>query len=113
MRRNYLLYLEEILESADKILTYAGNYSLEDLRKDKMRKDAIVRNFEIIGEAATNIPQEIKDKYPLVEWRKISDFRNVLIHEYFGINFKIMYDIIKNKLPKMKRDIQIIIEKEK
>jgi len=56
MRRNYLLYLEEILESADKILTYAGNYSLEDLRKDEMRKDAIVRNFEIIGEAATNIP---------------------------------------------------------
>lgn len=78
-----------------------------------MRKDAIVRNFEIIGEAATNIPQEIKDKYPLVEWRKISDFRNVLIHEYFGINFKIMYDIVKNKLPELKRDIQIIIEKEK
>jgi len=113
MRRNYLLYLEDILESADKILNYAGNYSLEDLRKDEMRKDAIVRNFEIIGEAATNIPQEIKDKYPSVEWRKISDFRNVLIHEYFGINFKIMYDIVKNKLPELKRDIQIIIEKEK
>lgn len=59
MRRSYLLYLEDILESATNIQNYAGNFSFDELAKDKMRIDAIVRNFEIIGEAASKIPQEI------------------------------------------------------
>lgn len=112
MRRSYLLYLEDILESAKNIQGYVGNLSFEELKKDRMRIDAIVRNFEIIGEASSNIPQEIKDKYPFIEWRRISDFRNVLAHEYFGINYKIMWDIIKNKLPDLLRDIKIIIDRE-
>lgn len=78
MSRNYVLYLEDILSSANKILKYAGDSSFEELIQDEMRVDAIVRNFEIIGEAAVHLPQEIKEKYPFVEWRKISDFRNVL-----------------------------------
>ncbi|MBI5203372.1 MAG: DUF86 domain-containing protein [Nitrospirae bacterium] len=113
MRRSYLLYLEDILESAGNIQSYAGSFSFDELIKDKMRIDAIVRNFEIIGEAAGKIPQEIKDKYPIVEWRKIADFRNVLAHEYFGIKYKIMWDIIKNKIPDLKVAIQSILEKEK
>lgn len=112
MRRSYLLYLEDILESAKNIQGYVGNLSFEELKKDRMRIDAIVRNFEIIGEASSNIPQEIKDKHPFIEWRRISDFRNVLAHEYFGINYKIMWDIIKNKLPDLLRDIKIIIDRE-
>src|SRR3989304_4840138 len=112
MRRNYILYLEDILTSANKIQNYVGNASFEELIKDELKIDAIVRNFEIIGEAASNMPAEISDKYPFVEWRKISDFRNVLAHEYFGINYKIMWDIIKNKLPKLRLDIKTIIESE-
>src|SRR3990172_10517576 len=112
MRREYNLYLEDILTSINKIKNYAGDSSYEALLADEMRLDAIVRNFEIIGEAASNIPAEIRDKYPAVEWRKISDFRNVLAHEYFGINYKIMWDIIKNKLPKLRQDIKTIIESE-
>lgn len=104
MRRNYLLYLEDIVTSICKILQYTGNASYEDFFKDEMRVDAIVRNFEIIGEASGNISKEIKDKYPLVEWRKISDF---------GVNYKIMWDIIKNKLPDLQKEIQSILEKEK
>ncbi len=84
MRRNYLLYLEDILESSDKIRNYAGNLSFEDLIKDRMRVDAIVRNFEIIGEASSKIPQGIRDRYPSIEWKRITNFRNVLAHEYFG-----------------------------
>jgi len=113
MRRGYLLYLEDILESAKNIQDYVGDRTFEDLKKDRMRIDAIVRNFEIIGEASSKMPQEVRDKYPFVEWMRIYDFRNVLIHEYFGINYKIMWDIIKNKLPKLNKDIQHILEKEK
>ena len=112
MRRSYLLCLEDILESVKNIQGYVGNLAFEELKKDRMRIDAIVRNLEIIGEASSKIPQEIKDKYPFVEWRKISDFRNVLIHEYFGINYKIMWDIIKNKLPDLQRDKKTITDSE-
>ena len=112
MRRAYKLYLEDILSSIQKIQNYAGNTSLENIVKDEMRIDAIVRNFEIIGEASRNIPQEIKDKYPTVEWRKISDFRNILAHEYFGIDYDIMWDIIQNKLPALQDNIKTILNAE-
>ena len=113
MHRSYLLYLEDILTSTNKILKYFGNYSYEELLKDEMRIDAIIRNFEIIGEASSNIPQEIRDKYSFIEWRNISDFRNVLAHEYFGIDYEIMWEIIKDKLPALQKGIQTILEKEK
>ena len=113
MHRNYLLYLEDILVSTGKILKYAGGSSYEDLFVDEMRLEAIIRNFEIIGEASSKISQDIRDKYPFIEWRKILDFRNVLAHEYFGIDYEIMWEIIKDKLPDLHKNIQVIIEKEK
>lgn len=112
MPRNYLLYLEDILTSSSKILKYADDSSLEDLIKDEMRLDAIVRNFEIIGEASSKVPQEIRDRYPSIEWRKISDFRNVLAHEYFGVDYDIMWNIIREKIPALRNAIQAILEKE-
>src|SRR3990170_2721343 len=109
--------IDVLVEFQDNYKTFDNymdlKFSLEDLFVDEMKLDAIVRNFEIIGEAASNIPAEIRGKYPFVEWRKISDFRNVLAHEYFGINYKIMWDIIKNKLPALQKDIQTILKKEK
>lgn len=78
-----------------------------------MRLDAIIRNFEIIGEAASKVPEDLRRKYPSVEWRKIADFRNVLAHQYFGIDYEIMWDIIKTKLPPLREGILSIIEKEK
>jgi uncharacterized protein with HEPN domain len=113
MPRNGRLYLEDILTSSSKILKYADNSSLEDLIKDEMRLDAIVRNFEIIGEAASKVPQEIRDRYPSTEWRKISDFRNVLAHEYFGIDYDIMWEIISRKIPVLRDEIQAILQNEK
>lgn len=112
MRRSYKLYLEDILTSANKIQKYVGRSSYEVLINDEMRVDAIIRNFEIIGEASSNIPQEVRDKYPFVEWRKISDFRNVLAHGYFGIDYEIMWEIIKNKLPDLQRNLKTIIDSE-
>jgi uncharacterized protein with HEPN domain len=112
MRRGYRLYLEDILESARSIQSYVGTLSYEELITDKMRLDAIIRNFEIIGEAARKIPQEVREQYPTVEWRKVSDFRNVLLHEYFEIDTEILWDIIKNKVPELERQITSIINQE-
>lgn len=111
MSRSHRLYLEDILQSVNNIRSYAGDLSFEELIRDKMRVDAIVRNFEIIGEAAGKIPEEIREEYPTVEWRKISDFRNVLAHEYFQVDFDIMWDIIENKLPELIRQVSDILEK--
>jgi uncharacterized protein with HEPN domain len=113
MRRSYLLYLEDILTCTEKILKYVGDSSFEEVIKDEMRLEAIERNFTIMGEAARNISQEIKEKYPFVEWQKVTDFRNVLAHEYFGISKKIMWTIIKEKLPPLQKGIQTILEKGK
>lgn len=112
MRRRHTLYLEDILESVKNIMSYVGSLSYDDLMKDRMRVDAVVRNFEIIGEASGKITQEIRDKYSFVEWQKMADFRNVLSHEYFGINYKIMWDVIKNKLPALEKQIKSIIDQE-
>ncbi len=82
MRRSFLLYLEDILTCTNKILSYVGESSFDEVMQDEMRLEAIERNFVIMGEAARNIPQERKEKYPFVEWQKVTDFRNVLAHEY-------------------------------
>jgi uncharacterized protein with HEPN domain len=113
MHSSNILYLEDILESAKNIQNYVGELTSQELIGDRMRLDAIVRNFEIIGEASSKIPQEIRDKYPFIEWRKIADFRNILAHEYFGIDYEIMWQIIKDKLPDLQKGIQTILEKEK
>lgn len=112
MRRSHKLYLEDILESANKIQHYVGDSSLENILQDKMRIDAIVRNLEIIGEASSKIPQEVKEKYSSIEWRKIGDFRNILTHEYFQIDLDILWDIVRNKIPPLIGDIKTILQAE-
>jgi uncharacterized protein with HEPN domain len=112
MHRSHILYLEDILESANNIQNYVGNLSYQELVGDRMRLDAIVRNFEIIGEASGKIPQDIQEQYSFIEWRKIADFRNVLAHEYFGIDHEIMWQIIKEKLPELQKGIKTILKHE-
>ncbi|MBF0606384.1 MAG: DUF86 domain-containing protein [Candidatus Magnetobacterium sp. LHC-1] len=113
MRRSCLIYIEDILTSTNKILDYVGESSFEEFCKNEMRLEAIERNFMIIGEATKNIPDEIRHKYPFVQWQRVIDFRNVLAHEYFGINKKIMWTIIKEKLPHLKQNIQNVLEQER
>ncbi len=110
MPRDFKLYLDDILESTSRILEYSGGATIETLRADKMRLDAIVRNLEIIGEASGKLPIEIKDIYPSIEWKKIANFRNLLAHEYFGIDYEILWDIINNKIPQLKQIITDIID---
>ena len=110
MPRGFRLYLEDILTSINKIQNYIDDLSLDDFVKEEMKIDAVVRNLEIIGEASRNVPVEIKEKYQDIEWRKISDFRNILAHEYFGIDYEILWDIVATKLKPLQSKIQRILD---
>lgn len=102
MPRDYLLYLDDIIEAVAKIETYTAGMSFQDFSSDGKTVDAVVRNLEIIGEAAKALPDEKKVAGKGVEWRKIAAMRNILAHEYFGVNLEIIRDIVENKLGNLK-----------
>lgn len=104
MPRSPELYLRDIFEAIERIEQYTQYSFFSFLANKDMRYDAVLRNLQIIGEAAKNIPAELKKKYPL-EWSKIIGLRDILSHAYFGIEEKIIWDIVKNKLPELKRAI--------
>ncbi len=108
--RSSKLYLADILLSIRRIKKYTAGLTLEKLKNDDLVIDAVVRNLEIIGEAAKNIPVSVKEKNKNIEWKKISGLRNILAHEYFGVDVEIVWDIIKNKLPELKKEIKLIKE---
>jgi uncharacterized protein with HEPN domain len=78
-----------------------------------MAVDAVIRNFEIIGEAVKKIPEEIKNKYANVEWKEAAGFRDVLIHDYFGIDIEAVWDTVRNNIPPFKKEILKVLESEK
>ncbi|MBU4485543.1 MAG: DUF86 domain-containing protein, partial [Candidatus Delongbacteria bacterium] len=96
-----------------KIDEYIKGMSFEDFMKDTKTVDAVIRNFEVIGEASKNISQEIKDKYSDIPWLEMYLLRNKVSHEYFGIDHEIIWDVIKNYLPKNMEQITEIAKKER
>jgi uncharacterized protein with HEPN domain len=94
MSRNPRLYLEDIQHSCAKILRYTSGLSFEQFRKDDLIYDAVLRNLEVIGEAAKNVPGEMRLQFGFVEWRKISGFRDIVAHQYFSVTDSIVWDIV-------------------
>jgi uncharacterized protein with HEPN domain len=98
-KREPFLLIEDMLESATKILDYTQNLSFEEFTQDSKTIDAVIRNFEIIGEAANRLPEDFKNKYPDIDWYRIRGFRNRIVHDYFGIDYGIVWEIRESFLP--------------
>ncbi|MEI8129463.1 MAG: DUF86 domain-containing protein [bacterium] len=102
------LFFQDIINCIDKITKYAENMSYEKLMSNDMVLDAITRNFEIIGEAAKHIPEEFKVQYPELPLREMVGMRNILIHDYLGIDYQFVWQTIHEDLPQVKKIITII-----
>lgn len=101
--------LRHILEEASFILDATSGKEKEDVVNDPILSRAIIRSLEIIGEASNKVDPDFKSMYPHIEWRKMSGTRNRLIHDYFGIDYDIVWDIIISKLPDLRNDVEDIL----
>jgi uncharacterized protein with HEPN domain len=110
-KRTPQLLLEDIHESAEKILEYTRNMSFEDFSEDNKTVDAVIRNFEIIGEASNLLPDDLKDNYPEIDWHRIRGFRNRIVHDYFGVDLQIVWEIILDHIPGILSEIVKIIRR--
>ncbi len=103
------LLLEDIHEAAEKIQLYTKDLSFEEFCNDNKTVDAVIRNFEIIGEASNFLTDEIKDKYSDVDWHRIRGFRNRIVHDYFGIDLQIVWKITNDQIPGLIEEIVKIL----
>ncbi|MDZ7604048.1 MAG: DUF86 domain-containing protein [Cyclobacteriaceae bacterium] len=112
-KRDNLLLLEDMLLSAQKIKRYTKDLDYDSFLADEKTIDAVVRNFEIIGEAANRIDPDFRDSNPEIEWKRIRGFRNRIVHDYFGIDSEIVWSIVETYLEEMIDWLDTIIDKNK
>ncbi|MCF8109939.1 MAG: DUF86 domain-containing protein [Desulfobacteraceae bacterium] len=109
--RKWSLRISDILESIKRIFEYTQDMDFEQFKTDTKTIDAVVRNFEIVGEAASHIPEEISMEHPEIPWGDMRDMRNILAHEYFGINEKIVWNTIQDDLPPLVPLLQKLLDR--
>lgn len=111
MSRDVRLYFEDIVTAYEKIERYTAGMTFEGFEGDERTFDAVVRNLEVVGEAAKRIPDEIKEQLPELEWRKVCGLRDVLAHGYFGIDAAIVWDVVSRKVPELSRTVRAFLER--
>lgn len=102
--------LEHILLAADRILRYTDGRSFDDLTADDMMYYAVVKNIEIIGETANMLTSEFQQEHPDTPWKKVKGMRNYIVHEYFQIDNMVVWDVVHNDIPVLKRQIMVYLE---
>ncbi len=112
-KRGNIEFLGDIYESTLRIELYIQDIDYESFLEDIKTQDAVVRNLEIIGEAAKNISNEFKEKYPQILWKDLAGIRDKLIHHYFGVNLEIVWTIIDEDLPQLRKEIRQMKEQDK
>src|SRR3989344_64778 len=109
MKRNYKLFLQDIMDAMNCIEEFVGDMSFEELKADEKTSSAVIRKFEIIGEAAKYMPDLIKEKYGGIQWKSMAGMRDRLIHVYFGIDYNLVWAAIKTEIPKLKLKLKKVL----
>lgn len=112
-KRDKMLLLEDMLQAATKIKRYTDNLDFDSFVEDDKTVDAVIRNFEIIGEAASRIDPDFRIKNPEIEWTRIRGFRNRIVHDYFGIDYEIVWTIIETYINELIDWLETLIEDNK
>ena len=110
MPRDYRLYVDDILEAVKRIRGYVRDMDYKTFSSDLKTQDAVIRNLEIIGEAARHLSPEMTSRAPMIEWPKIMGLRNILTHEYFGVNLVIIWDVVEHKLDPLAQACRNLLE---
>ena len=108
-KRESALYLQDIVSSLKKIEEYIKGLSFEQFSQDEKTIDAVVRNLEIIGEAANNIPKVFQDEHTTIPWEKMVSIRNKVLHEYFGVDEDILWKTVTEDLPPLQAELQNLL----
>lgn len=112
MKRDLRVYLQDIWESILAVEEYTKEVAKDEFFHNQQLQDAVLRRLEIMGEAVKYISEDFKSKYPAVAWSKIAGLRDVLIHQYFGVNLKRIWGVVKSDLPLLKKEVDIMIKGE-
>ncbi|HLC63277.1 MAG TPA: DUF86 domain-containing protein [Candidatus Nanoarchaeia archaeon] len=106
MKRDNKLFVKDIIDAMESIERFVGNKTLDKLKKDEKTSSAVIRKFEIIGEAAKYMPKEIKYQHKDIPWKSMMGMRDRLIHAYFGIDYTLVWSAIKTEIPKLKPQLE-------
>lgn len=105
MNKDPKIFIEHIIESIELIETYAQKKTYREFKNSTQLQDSIIRRLEIIGEAIKNIPKKVRQRYPSIPWKKVAGMRDILIHEYFGVDMRLTWEAVKKNLPELKKQI--------
>ena len=109
MKREYHLYVQDILDAIEKIEEFVGPSTYDKFIDDDKTRSAVVRKLEIIGEASKCVPESIRHKHKAVPWKEMARMRDKISHDYFGVDYEIVWKVLKEKLPHLKPQIRNII----
>ena len=110
MSKDYTAYLLHILDAINIIESYIAGLTEDSFRQNRLVQDGVIRNLEIVGEATKKLPKRLRNKYPDIEWKKMAGMRDVLIHDYFGVDLEHVWGVVRNRLPDLKINIMKILD---
>ena len=108
-KRDYKLFIKDIVDAMGHIEEFIGDIALDELEADEKTSSAVIRKFEVIGEAVKHIPNKIRKEHKDIQWKSMAEMRDRLIHAYFGIDYKLVWAAIKTEIPKLKPKLKKIL----